>query len=100
MSGTKKRWTREEDEILISNIKKYSSNLAAAFKIVAEETGRSYIAVKLRWYTKYKNSGVVFFTTVSQSNQIVNSKISNDCLEHPTTLSRVLRIIRNLFNLV
>lgn len=59
-----KRWTKEEDDRLLKQVKAFPQNLHKCFVIVAEELGRTEGGVAGRWYTKLSQdqSNLCFFT--------------------------------------
>jgi hypothetical protein len=93
----KKRWTKEEEEILVQAIKANPHNLEKAFKIVAEEIGRTKAAVHIKWYADVKSKSLCF-TTISEHKMLKNGKcIPNNSikpLEAPVSLWQKLK---NLF---
>ena len=50
-----KRWTAQEDTIVVSAVKDSPTNLKAAFKVAGKKTGRSEGACSNRWYTVLLN---------------------------------------------
>lgn len=69
----KRRWTDEEDKILVQAIKRYPHNLSWAFRKVAKETDRTESAVSYRWYNVTRLKSICFIS-YSQEEQLVNSK--------------------------
>lgn len=52
---TRKRWTHEEDEMLIQAVKDNFDNLIKGFRKVSEITGRTVNGVAYRWYQVLSN---------------------------------------------
>lgn len=50
-----KRWTQEEDQVLVHFIKEEPLNKKAAFKKAAELLNRDVYSCKNRWYTALSN---------------------------------------------
>ena len=50
MEQKRRKWAREEDEILVQAISASPYNLSKCFISVAEQIGRSNKAVAVRWY--------------------------------------------------
>lgn len=71
--STKKKWTKEEEEILVQAVKANPHNLSKTFREVAEKLGRTEVAVRLQWYTKIKSRSICF-VTVSQGKKFKNGK--------------------------
>ena len=99
--STKRRWTKEEEEILVQAVKANPHNLAKAFKEAAEKIGRTEESVKFRWYDKVKKASLCF-VTISPNKQLKNGKNYNSELGHtntPTKTSKTLwERIKTLFN--
>lgn len=55
MAKIQKKWTPEEDEILVQAIKANPHNLCECFKEVAPKVGRTWRAVSVHWYTTLAN---------------------------------------------
>ena len=75
--STKKRWTKEEDEILVQAIKANPHNLSKAFREVSLKLERTETAINYRWYYVLKNKSVCFMT-VSPNKTLSNGKISTN----------------------
>ncbi|MBQ1930500.1 MAG: SANT/Myb domain-containing protein [Bacteroidales bacterium] len=71
--STRKRWTKEEEEILGQAIKANPHNLSKAFREVAGQLGRTEEAVSRQWYTKTRINSICF-VTVSQGKELKNGK--------------------------
>lgn len=72
-----RRWSKEEDEVLIEALKKSPFNKKRAFKATAEELGRTVDGCRLRWYTilsnpKHPKYGGIIFLTVSDAGALSN----------------------------
>lgn len=89
---TKKKWTKEEENILSQAVKANPQNLCKAFKEAAEKLDRTEGAIKLRWYTKTKHNSICFIT-ISQEKKIKNGKTYNPDSKHinsPTSSNKTL----------
>lgn len=51
----KRRWTAEEDEILVQLIKEYPHNKSKAFLMASERLGRTKGTCNNRWYSVLSN---------------------------------------------
>lgn len=58
-----KRWTIQEEKIIIDLIKSNPDNLDYAFQLASFKIGKLPTAIKVRWYTKLKYDGPVFRLT-------------------------------------
>ena len=71
--STRKRWTNEEDEMLVQAIKANPHNLHVAFNLVAVKTGRTKDTVRIRWYEVVRHKSYCFLT-ISRDKKMYNSK--------------------------
>lgn len=93
-----KRWTAEEDQILLKQIDAFPHNLAKCFCVVSEITGRSKGAVAAHWYTVVsKREDVWKFVTLSSQHCSKNRKNGVGEQSSQTIWNRVLRIVKTLF---
>jgi hypothetical protein len=99
--STKRKWTKEEEEILVQAVKANPHNLAKAFREAAEQLGRTEGSVEIRWYGKLKKTSLCF-VTISSNKQLKNGKNYDSELGHtntPTKTSKTLwGKIKTLFN--
>lgn len=51
MNRTNKKWTAEEEDRLLQQVRTFPQNLTKCFLIVSESTGRTPQAVANHWYT-------------------------------------------------
>lgn len=90
---TKRRWTSEEEQVLIDQVRINPSNLARAFRNASNITGRSPHSCEQRWYGKVRHSETVFMT-IGARNMSVNSKVSDN--SQPVRLPIWRRILKLL----
>lgn len=75
--ATKRRWTKEEDEILVQVIKDCPHNRSKAFNIAASILNRTVNAITQRWYNTLSNpespkyTGCCF-TMLGEASSLVN----------------------------
>lgn len=97
MSRNCKRWTKEEDERLLQQVRVYPQNLSKCFLIVGEVLGRSPSAVSSRWYTVLsKRPDVMCFFTASSKHICKNRKNGVGVENTRSIWRRLLNIIKNL----
>ena len=75
--ANKKRWTIEEERVLIDQITRNANNITEAFRRTSRLIDRTEAACLYRWYqviSKRENTSVCF-VTVSQKTKNVNRKI-------------------------
>ena len=96
---TKKRWTKEEEEILVQAVKANPHNLEEAFRKVAKQTGRTAKAIHHRWYRKMKHNSRCFIT-ISSEKQMINGKnyTSRNSSSPVTTIKILWEKLKNLIN--
>lgn len=71
---TYKRWTKEEELVILSNVKENPENLLKAFAIAAKKLNRSEASIRLRWYNRLKDSYSPVFMVYSNKKAIINGK--------------------------
>lgn len=72
----RRKWTTEEERVLIDQITRNANNLREAFRRTARLTDRSEKACELHWYlvvSKRDNTSVCF-TTIGYKTKNVNRK--------------------------
>lgn len=69
----RRRWTNEEEQVLISQVRQSPNNLARAFRATSEIIGRNSHCVEQRWYSKVRHSEPIFMTIGPKTNN-VNTK--------------------------
>lgn len=89
----RRRWTNEEEQVLIDQVRQNSGNLARAFRATSDIIGRSSHSIEQRWYNKVRHAETVFMT-IGAKNMSVNSKISDNT--QPVRLSIWKRILKLL----
>ena len=89
-----KRWTAQEDTIVVSAVKDSPTNLRAAFKAAGKKTGRSEGACSNRWYTVLsKDKANACFVTVSGKHQSLNRKNGAGIKCTQSIFTRILKIL-------
>ena len=89
-----KRWTAQEDTIVVSAVKDSPTNLKTAFKAASKKTGRSEGACSNRWYTVLsKDKANACFVTISGKHQALNRKNGKGVKSSTSIFTRVLKIL-------
>lgn len=92
-----KKWTSQEDERLLRQVRTFPQNLTKCFLIVAEEIDRTPSAVASHWYTVLsKKPDSLSFFTASPVHVSKNRKNGMGVETNTSIWQRLLRIIRNL----
>ena len=97
MSRTTRRWTQQEDERLLRQVRTFPQNLHKCFVIVAEEIDRTEGAVANHWYTVLsKKPEALCFFTASPVHLSKNRKNGIGTATDRNLWRRLVRIIRNI----
>lgn len=92
-----RKWTREEERILINQVRVFPHNLKKCFCIVSEQVGRTPGAVANHWYTHTsKQPENLCFFTASQRHVSKNRKNGMGVESTPSIWRRLMNIIRSL----
>lgn len=95
---SRRKWTAEEDHLLLRTIEAYPQNLAKCFLLVSEQIDRSNKAVAAHWYQKLsKNPDVWLYATISSKHIARNRKNGIGVESNMSIWRRVLRIIKQMF---
>ena len=73
----RRRWTNEEEQVLIDQVRINPGNLARAFRATSDIIGRSSHSIEQRWYGKVRHSETVFMT-IGTNAMSVNAKNSDN----------------------
>lgn len=107
MKTTKKRWTKQEEDIIIQEIKKCPYNRVQAFKNAQELLPhRSYHSIRFRWYNylsnpKNKKYRGINFMLVSNKKAVSNRTqlyTENNSNFFVVITKKIKNLINNLFN--
>ena len=92
-----RRWTRQEDDRLLRQVRTFPQNLHRCFVIVAEETGSTEGAVANHWYTVVsKKPEALCFFTASPRHVSKNRKNGMGTTSNGNIWRRLLAVIRGL----
>lgn len=97
-----KRWTKDEDKVLLESVKAAPHNLKQAFTQASSKLNRSVTACSTRWYTelsKRKDSDNIVFMCVSAKKMSVNRKVlgEDNNPEAPSLWKRIMNFIKKLY---
>ena len=94
MSTTKKRWTNDEEQVVISKVKANPNNLSKAFREASLEINRSANNIKLHWYIKQRKRpalkdrcGSCFMTYGYKSLNINRKNVYTNTSDNTITIS-------------
>lgn len=80
MAGRK--FTPEEDNIIIDAVKKNPQNINKAFVLIAPKINRTVDSIRVRYYGRIaKNKDNKLFLTVSERRKLTNYKVQRDDME-------------------
>lgn len=97
MNNEYRKWTEEEENRLIQQVRIFPQNLTRCFLIVSEVIGRSPKAVSLHWYSVVsKRPDITCFFTASPKHIAKNRKNSSGVESCRNIWQHLLAIIRNL----
>lgn len=92
--STKRRWTDDEEQVVISHVKANPNNLQRAFREASLELNRSVKSINIHWYKKNKHSsalkdrcGKCFMTYGYKSININRKNVSINTSDNTITLS-------------
>lgn len=97
MSRTYRKWTEEEDQLLLRQVRAFPQNLSKCFLMVAQNTDRTPQAVANHWYSivSKRADALCFFT--ASSHHVSKNRKNGKGVECPRTIwHRFLSILRNL----
>ena len=69
-----KRWTDEEDRVLIAQVSRSPENLTKAYEAAARLLGRTKLACQYRWVNHLRDSKSIAFTLIGGTYAMKNSK--------------------------
>lgn len=100
--STLRKWTEDEEKVVISKIEANPNNLQRAFREASLEINRTPLAIKEKWHVGglREKSGKLFMTygrkgTLNTNRKIVSSTTSDNTLK--TRKSKWRRILDILF---
>jgi hypothetical protein len=100
--SARRKWTEDEEKVVISKVEASPYNLEKAFREAASEIDRTPLAIKQRWHQGglREKSGKLFMTygrrgTLNNNRKIVSSTTSDNTLK--TRKSKWRRILDILF---
>lgn len=71
-----KRWTQDEDIVVLDQVRRHADNLSVAFQKASEILERKPSAVKVRWYSVLsKKENNICFATLSDNKKVANRKV-------------------------
>lgn len=96
-------WTKQEDRVLLNQVRKNPNNLKEAFRKTANILERrDWLSCSKRWYTKYANCPIenieaICFTTLSSKTMSVNSKNKSKKTKIYKTNNNLWKKIKDFF---
>ena len=91
------RWTEDEDQMLLRQVRAFPQNLHRCFLMVSESTGRTEKAVQAHWYTVVsKRPDAMCFFTASPRHVSKNRKNGMGVESNSSIWRRLMAIIKGL----
>lgn len=91
-----RKWTEEEEQRLIRQVRAFPSNLKKCFMIVSEEIGRTPLAVGSHWYTKTSKRDEICFFTASARHVAKNRKNGKGVESNLSIWKRLIAVLKSL----
>ena len=97
MNRANRKWTAEEEDKLLRQVRAFPQNLTRCFLIVSESIGRSPQAVANHWYTVVsKKPDSTCFFIVSPKHASRNKKNGEGVESTRSIWQRLMQVIHNL----
>lgn len=98
MKETKRKWTNNEEQVLISQVKIHPQNLTEAFRVTSTLIDRTEDSIRQHWYLKCNKESYCFMTignkTVNLNRKIVTPTTTNNTDNiSATKWARILAIL-------
>ena len=92
-----RRWTNEEDQRILRQVRAFPQNLHKCFMIVSEEIGRTEGAVANHWYSSLsKKPEALCFFTASPKHVSKNRKNGMGVESNGNIWRRLMAVIRSI----
>jgi hypothetical protein len=94
-----KRYSNDEDKVIIRKVAMYPNNLQRAFREAGIELNRPISSVSNRWHKKLRNSNVVFMTygkkgTVNINRKNVHENTTDNTIVKPGLWRKILNLFK------
>lgn len=94
-----KRYTNNEDKVIVNKVAKYPGNLQRAFREASVKLNRPIPSISKRWYKKLRNSNVVFMTygkkgTVNINRKNVYENTTDNTIVKPGLWKKILNLFK------
>lgn len=94
-----KKYSNNEDKVIIGKVAKYPNNLQRAFKEAGTKLNRPTSSIQERWYKKLRNSNVVFVTygkkgTVNINRKNVHENTTDNTVVKPGLWKKFLNLFK------
>lgn len=91
--STRRRFTEEEDRVILSRIGENPSNIAQCLRELSIELDRSYSSLQIRWYKHLAKKDMndktnTRFMTYGRKSVNLNRKIVRENTQQPTEIRR------------
>lgn len=93
-----KKYSNNEDKVIIGKVAKYPNNLQRAFKEAGTKLNRPTSSIQERWYKKLRNNNVVFVTYGKKGTVNINRKnVHENTTDNTVVKPGLWRKFLNLF---
>ena len=96
----KRRWTDDEEKVIISEIEKTPHNLESAFRRASSKINRTPKAISIRWHERglRERSNAVFVVygrkTMNKNRKVVSTNTTDNTIKHTVGIwNRIKRLI-------
>lgn len=93
-----KKWSKNEEKLLINTISSHPENLTSCFLAVANETGRSPKAVMLKYYQSIKPKKDIF--TLQSTTKQKNCKVVKQQPQQPLISDKWMEKLVKIFKIL
>lgn len=93
-----KRYSKEEDKIIVASVRKYPNNLSTAFKLAESQLeGRTWQAISNHWYVTLSKKTKCYLVS-SDKTTAINRKTTKyvDTDKKYTKLQKLIKVLFNI----
>lgn len=95
MPRTHKKWSIEEDLNFLEYVERNPTNLSKAIRDFAEESGRTYMSVRNRYYKKIRQTSTCFI--IATGKTVVKNTKNSNTVENTIVKKSIFTKIKEIF---